>query len=141
MDTLSPLNYASAVCKFAINHMVSFGACTTFTYILFGDDQRAITLALILLGLDTFVGTTHALMTRSWKSSEAWRLVPKLIAVTSGFIVGNIFQLFQVEIGTVIEYMIAGAIIFAEGGSVLENAAKIYPQLDFKKVFAKIKKI
>lgn len=140
MDTLSPINYTIALCKITPWQAV-LSACTTAFFFLFGDDQTAMTVALIMLGLDTMTGMTYAIMANGFKSKEFWRVIPKFIAVISAFIVGNLFAIFQPQIGSVIEYAIAAAVIVAEGSSILENIVKINPEIRFKKVFDKIKKL
>lgn len=140
MDTLSPLNYTIALCQITPWKAI-VSACTTIFLFLFGDDQTAMTIALIMLALDTITGMTYAIMQRGWQSKEFWRVIPKFIAIISAFIVGNLFAIFQPQIGSVIEYAIAAAVIVAEGSSILENIVKINPEIRFKKVFDKIKKL
>lgn len=140
MDHLSPLNYIIELCKIT-PAKVLVSSCTTLFFFLFGDDQTAITIALIMLVLDTITGTTYALMKKKFLSSEFWRVIPKFIAIISAFIVGNLFSIFQQEIGVIIEYGIAAAVIVAEGSSILENVVKINPDIRFKKIIDKIKNI
>lgn len=140
MSELSPINYSIHVChSFIVKPVLSM--CTTGFLFLLGDDHTAISIALMMLTLDTITGNVAAWRQKKWNAEMNWRFVHKLIAVGSAFVVGNLFALFEPTIGSVLKYMVASAIIYAEGGSVLKNGAKIDPTYDFKKVLDKIRKV
>jgi phage-related holin len=122
-----------------VKAMVSF--CITGFFLLFGTDHTAITIALIMLGVDTITGGTAALMHSKFTSSGFWRVIPKFIAIVSAFIVGNLLVIFQPEIGQILEYGIASVIIIAEATSILENVAKIHPDFSMKKIIQRLKAI
>jgi phage-related holin len=140
MDQLSPINYTMAVCQVSpIKALLSF--CNTILLFLFGNDQTALAIALIMLVVDTITGSAYAIMIHDFKNKEFWRVIPKGIAILSAFIVGNLLSIFQPELGKIIAYGIASAIIIAEGTSILENVVKINPDTNLRKVLAKIKKL
>jgi phage-related holin len=146
MDTLSPLNYTIAVCKVSPWQAI-VSLCFTATFFLFGDDLTALIIALIMLSVDTVLGTLAAIIEQSrtkqtvLTSREFWRVIPKFVAIVSAFIVGNLLAIFQPGVGDVLEYGIASVIIVAEAGSILENVGKIHPEFSMKGIIHSLKKL
>ena len=139
MQDLSPLNYTIHLCHVAWTKSLA-PVCMTALFLLFGDDYTAIVIALIMLAVDTIIGSTAAIIQNEFSNRNWWRVVPKFVAIVSAFVVGNLLVIFEPKFGSVLEYAIVSVIIFSETISILENAAKIHPDLNFKKVFDKLRK-
>lgn len=145
MHPLSPLAYAKEICTLTFARAIS-SLCLTTLLFLFGNNLVPLIVALSMWFLDTLTGVYAAWLEQKvgknkLTSKRGWEMVPKLIAIFSAFITGNLMALFYpAGFGDAIKYGIASVIITVEAASILENVQRMDSRYSFQEIIKKFKK-